>query len=161
MGVRRYFSTGGNVDILFIIFKLLRISVPSKIILHWANICFSEHDILGLSKWSFQWITNFVNFIINKQSSNYEHNTHFIRIAPCFWDSFHCFGMLQVRENEISLRNSSGGPEYLHTLEGTLLTMQCKWTFTKRFILSTLKKIPRVTVTITKKRFVGSSSQVY
>jgi len=26
--------------------------------------------------------------------------------------------MLQVRENEISLRNSSGGPEYLRTLEG-------------------------------------------
>jgi len=28
---------------------------------------------------------------------------------------FHCFAMLQVRENEISLRNSSGGPEYLRT----------------------------------------------
>jgi len=27
----------------------------------------------------------------------------------------HCFGMLQVRENDISLRNSSGGPEYLRT----------------------------------------------
>jgi len=40
--------------------------------------------------------------------------------------------MLQVRENEISLRNSSGGPEYLRLLEGTLLTMQCKWTFTIR-----------------------------
>jgi len=48
--------------------------------------------------------------------------------------------MLQVRKNEISLRNSSGGPEYLRTLEGTLLTMQCKWTFTKRFILSTLQR---------------------
>ena len=30
--------------------------------------------------------------------------------------------MLQVRENEISLHNSSGGPEYLRPLEGTLLT---------------------------------------
>jgi len=50
--------------------------------------------------------------------------------------------MLQVRKNEISLRNSSGGPEYLHTLEETLLTMQCKWTFTKRLIFSTLQKIP-------------------
>jgi len=30
--------------------------------------------------------------------------------------------MLQVRENEISLCNSSDGPEYLRTLEGTLLT---------------------------------------
>jgi len=48
--------------------------------------------------------------------------------------------MLQVRENEISLRNSSGGPEHLRTLEETLLTMQRKWTFTKRFILSTLQR---------------------
>jgi len=43
MGVRRNFSSGGNVDILFIIFKLLTISVPSKIILHWTHTCFSEH----------------------------------------------------------------------------------------------------------------------
>ena len=55
----------GNVDILFIIFKLLTISVPSEIIMHWANICFSEHAHFRLSKWSFQWITNFVNYIIN------------------------------------------------------------------------------------------------
>jgi len=60
--------------------------------------------------------------------SKYEQNTHFIQIAPCFRWSFHCFGMFfwKVRENEISLRNNSGGPEYLRTLEGTLLTMQCK-----------------------------------
>jgi len=48
--------------------------------------------------------------------SKYEQNTHFIQIAPCFRWSFHCFEKLQVRENEISLRNSSGGPEYLRTL---------------------------------------------
>jgi len=29
--------------------------------------------------------------------------------------------MLQVRENEISLRDSSGGPEYLRPLEGALV----------------------------------------
>jgi len=44
-----------------------------------------------------------------------------------------------VRANEISLRNSAGGPQLLRHLEGTLLTMQCKWTFTKRFMLSTLQ----------------------
>jgi len=38
--------------------------------------------------------------------SQYEQNTHFIQIAPFFRYSFHCFGMLQVRENEISLRDS-------------------------------------------------------
>ena len=35
---------GGNVNILFIIFKLLTISDPSKIILRWTNIWFSEYD---------------------------------------------------------------------------------------------------------------------
>jgi len=34
MGIRRNFSRGGKGNILFIIFKLLTISVPSKIILH-------------------------------------------------------------------------------------------------------------------------------
>jgi len=50
--------------------------------------------------------------------------------------------MLRVREKEISLHNSSGGPEYLRTLEGTLLTMQCKWTFTKRLILHYKENAP-------------------
>jgi len=58
--------------------------------------------------------------------SKYEQNPHFIEIAPCFRWSFPCLGMLQVRENEISLRNSSGGIEYLRPLERTLLTMQCR-----------------------------------
>jgi len=55
--------------------------------------------------------------------------------------------MLQVRENEISLRKSSCGPEYLRglrPLEETLLTMQYKWTFTKRSILSTRQRKCRV-----------------
>jgi len=47
--------------------------------------------------------------------SKYEQNTHFIQIVPFFRWSFHCFGMLHMRENELSLRNSSGGPEYLRT----------------------------------------------
>jgi len=34
VGVRRNFSKGRNVGILFIIFKLLRTSVPSQFILH-------------------------------------------------------------------------------------------------------------------------------
>jgi len=32
--------------------------------------------ILGLSKWSFQWITNFVNYIINIQSIQSYQNTN-------------------------------------------------------------------------------------
>jgi len=40
---QKFLRGGGNVGILFIIFKLLTISVPSKIILHWVYICFSDH----------------------------------------------------------------------------------------------------------------------
>jgi len=70
--------------------------------------------------------------------SKYEQNNiSFKQLLACVL--FHCSAMLQVRENETLLRNSTGGPEYLHTQEGTLLTMQCKWT-TKRFILSTLQR---------------------
>jgi len=50
--------------------------------------------------------------------------------------------MLRVRENEVSLRNSFGGREYLRTLEETLLTMQRKWTFTKRVILHYKENAP-------------------
>jgi len=50
--------------------------------------------------------------------------------------------MLRVCEIEISLHNSSDSPEYLHTLEGTLLTMQRKWTFTKRLILHYKENVP-------------------
>jgi len=89
--------------------------------------------------------------------SNYEQNTHFIQIAPCFRGSFHCFGMLQVRENEISLRNSSGGPEYLRPLEGTLLTSDDTMQMDVHKTLYpfyTAKKIPRVTVRITHKKTI-------
>jgi len=42
--------------------------------------------------------------------SKYEQNNiSFKYLLVCVL--FHCFGMLQVRENDISLRNSSGGPE--------------------------------------------------
>ena len=40
--LQKIFQGWGNV--LFITFKMLMISVPSTIILHGANICFSKHD---------------------------------------------------------------------------------------------------------------------
>ena len=72
--------------------------------------------------------------------------------------------MLHVRENEISLRNSSGGPGYLCPLVGTgniaddAMQMDVHKTL---YPFYATKKMPHVTVTITKKRFVGSNSQVY
>jgi len=48
------FLGGGNLNILFIIFKLLTISVLSKIILHEQIFVLVSMIILGLSKWGFQ-----------------------------------------------------------------------------------------------------------
>jgi len=99
MGVRKTFSRG-NVDILLIIFKLVTISVPSKIILHWANICFSEHDYLRLRKWSFQWITNFVNYRINIQSYQNTNKITFNSngfLSACFSIALECYKCARMR----------------------------------------------------------------
>jgi len=150
-GRPQIFFQGGNVDISFTIFKLLTISVPLRQFYTEPVFVLVSIIILGLSNWRFQWITNFVNYIISIQSYQNTSKMHisFKYLLVCVLLCW--FGMLQVRKKEISLRNSSGGSEYLRPLEGTLLTMQCKWTFTKRFILSTWqRKCPHVTVTITK-----------
>ena len=80
-----------------------------------------------------------IAYMLNIQSYRNTNKIHisFKQLLVCVL--FQCLGMLQVRENEISLRNSFGGSEYLRPLEGTMLTMQCKWRFTKRFILATLR----------------------
>jgi len=54
MGVRRYFSKGGNVDISFIIFKLLTISVPPRQFYTEPVFVLVSIIILGLSNWRFQ-----------------------------------------------------------------------------------------------------------
>jgi len=54
--------------------------------------------------------------------SKYEQNNNSFKwLLVCLL--FHCFRMSQVRENEISLCNSSRGPVYLRTLEQRFLTM--------------------------------------
>ena len=71
MGASRNFSRGGNIDILFIIFKLLTISVPSNN----ANICFSEHDYFRAEKVEFSMNYKLCE-LYNKYTilSNYEQN---------------------------------------------------------------------------------------
>ena len=102
-----------------------------------------------MSKWSFQWITNFVNYTINIQSyQNTNKITFHSNSLVCVF--FHCFWMLQVRENESSLRNSSGGSEYLHTQRKHC--WRCNANGRSQIALYFLhyKGNPHVTVTITK-----------
>jgi len=139
MGVRRTFSRGGTSTFCLLFSNCWRSVFPPRKFCTEQIFVLVSMIILRLCNWIFQWITNFVNYIINIQSYQNTNKITFHNIASCS-RAFPCFAMLQVRENEISLRNSSGGPEYLRPLEGTLLTMHCKWTFTKRFILSTLQR---------------------
>jgi len=69
--------------------------------------------------------------------------------------------MLQVCEDEISLRNSSGGPEYLRTQRNVAddaMQMDVRKTL---YPFYATKEMSHVSVAITEKRFFGSSSQVY
>jgi len=93
--------------------------------------------------------------------SKYKQNTHFIQIAPCFRWSFHCSGMLQVRENEISLCNSSGGPEFLRTLGKHCWRCNANGWSQNALSFQNYKENAPCYGNNHKKRFVGSNSQVY
>ena len=77
------------------------------------------------------------NNIQSYQNTNKIHNSF---KQPIFFGAvciaFECCKCARMRFHCATV----GGPEYLHTLEGTLLTMQCKWTFTIRLIFSTLQE---------------------
>jgi len=63
--------------------------------------------------------------------------------------------MLQVRENEISLRNSSGGPEYLRTqrkIADGAMQMDVNNSLNPFY---TTKEMPHVTVTITRNAVIA------
>ena len=63
--------------------------------------------------------------------------------------------MLQVRENEILLRNSTGGPEYLRT-RGNISDGAMQMDDKTLYAFYTTKKIPHVTVTITKNALLAA-----
>jgi len=81
-------------------------SVPSKKILHGANVCFSAHAIAQAQPCIAdpQTVKHF------KRYKGYE--------IYCIYDIK--FGMLQVRENDISIRKWSGGTAHLRSLERAL-----------------------------------------
>ena len=160
MGVRRNISSGGNVDILFIIFKLLTISVPSNIILHWANICFSEHDYFRAEYVEFSMNYKLCELYKNLQSYQNTNKITFhsnsflfacfcIALQCCKYARmiFHCATVLVVLN--------------ICALRGNIADDAKQVDDKSLYPFYTTKKMLHVTVTITKKRFVGSSSQVY
>jgi len=58
---------------------------------------------------------------VNCENTNKVGPTQLLQIVPLFSLLFQRFGMLQVHENEISLRKWFGGTAHLRTLEGTLV----------------------------------------
>jgi len=68
--------------------------------------------------------------------------------------------MLQERENEILLRNSSGGPEYLRTQKEHCWRCNANGRQIALYFLHYKGNAPCYGKNH-KKRFVGSSSQVY
>ena len=118
--------------------------------------------ILWLSTWSFQWITNFVNYMTNIQSHQNTNKITFHSnsfLFACFSIALECCKC--VCDNEISLRNSSGGPEYLRTQREHC--WRCNANGRSQIALSFLHYRENAPCygNNHKKRFVGSSSQEY
>ena len=97
------FFQGCKINMLFIIFKLLTISVPSKIILNWANICFSEHDYFRT-----EWVEFSVNYKLCELHDKYT------------WSlkkkALHCHGF-QLNKNYYSLLSKQGRTQLIYSTE--------------------------------------------
>jgi len=94
-------------------------SVPSKKILSWAIIFFSEHEYFSEQK--SKSIITFWIIRIGIVSYQYKKKVH-IQSKYLVFLLHQCFGMLNVLENEISMRKWSGDTAQLRTLEGTLIS---------------------------------------
>jgi len=71
--------------------------------------------------------------------SQCEQNTHFIQIASCLRAFPLLWNVASAREWDFTAQQFWWFWVFAR-FTGTLLTMQCKWTVTKRFILSTLQR---------------------
>jgi len=141
-------------------FKLLAISVPSKIILHWANICFSENDYFRADQVEFS--MNYKHCeLYNKYTiiSKYEQNTHFILIASCLRAVPLLWTVASAREWDFTAAQQFWWPWAFAHLRGNIAD-NANWRSQNALSFLHYKEMPHVTVTI-KKRFFGSNSQVY
>jgi len=124
-------------------FQIADDQCPSKIILHWASICFSEHDYFRAEQLAFamnyKLCESYSKYAI---LSKYKQNTQFIQIASCLRAFILLWNVASAQEwNFIGQQFWwSWVFALIRRNIGTLLTMQCKWTFTQRFILSTLQR---------------------
>ena len=132
---------GGNVDIFFIIFKLRTISVPSKIILHSENIFFIEHDYFR-NEWvefsmNYKFCELYYKYII---LSKYEQNTHFIQISSCLPAVPLLWNVASAREWDFTAQQFWWSWAFAPLRGNIADEWRCKWTFTKRLILSALQR---------------------
>jgi len=102
--------------------------------------------ILGLSKWSFQWITNFMNYIIDIQSYQ---NTHFIQIASCLRAFPLLWNVASARECDFTVQQFWWSWVCVH-LGGNIADDAMQMDVHKTlYPFYTTKKMLHVTVTIT------------
>ena len=117
--------------------------------------------VLGLSKWSSQWITNFVNYIIIMQSYQNTNKITFHSnsfLFACFSIPLECCKYARMRFNCATVLVVLS----ICALRGNIADDAMQMDVNKSlYPFYTTKKMPHVTVTITRKRFVVSNSQVY
>jgi len=93
--------------------------------------------------------------------SKYKQNTHFIQIASCLRVFILLWNVASAQEWDFTAQQFWWSWVFAH-LRGNIADDAMQVDVSKSlYPFYTTKKMPHVTVTVTKKRFVGSSSQVY
>ena len=111
--------------------------------------------ILGMSKWSFQWITNFLNYIINIQSYQNTNKITFhsnsflfacfsiaLGCCKCATMRFHCATVLVVLS--------------ICALRGNIADDAMQMDDKSLYLFCTINEMPHVTVTITKNALLAA-----
>jgi len=103
--------------------------------------------ILGLNKWSFQRITNFMNYIINIQSYQ---NTHLIQIPSCLRAFPLLWNVASAREWDFTAQQFWWSWVFAHLRENIADDAMQMDVHKTLYLFYTTKKMLHVTVTITK-----------
>jgi len=111
--------------------------------------------ILGMNKWSFQWITNFVNYIINIQSYQNTkkitfHSNSFL--FACFSIALQCCKYARMRFHSATVLVVLS----ICTLRGNVADDAMQMDDKSLYPFYTTKEMPHVTVTITKNALLAA-----
>ena len=150
MGVRRTFSRGGTSTFRLSFSNCWRSVFPPRKFCTEQIFVLVSMIILRLCNWIFQWITNFVNYIINIQSYQNTNKITFHNIASCSRAFPLLWNVASTREWDITAQQFWWSWVFA-PLRGNIADDAMQMDDKTLYPFYTTKKMSHVTVTFTKK----------